>query len=230
MTKVKKAVILLSGGLDSATVAAIAKDSYELYAISFLYGQRHNIELQFAKNLVSFFNIKEHKIVTIDLTIFGNSALTDKSINVPKNRHNISDHNKIPITYVPARNTIFLSYALAYAEIIQSCDIFIGANSIDYSGYPDCRGEFINAFETMSNFATSSKNQYKIHAPLLKLNKEEIINLGIELGIDYSLTHSCYDPVTKNDVIYACGNCDSCILRLDGFKKNNIKDPYQYLL
>jgi 7-cyano-7-deazaguanine synthase len=226
----KKAVILLSGGLDSATVAAIARKDYELYAISFDYGQRHKIELEFAKKLVKFFEIKDHKIAKIDLRIFGSSALTDDNISVPKNRSDIEHSQDIPITYVPARNTIFLSYALAYAETIGSSDIFIGVNAVDYSGYPDCRNEFIEAFENMANLATSAKNKFKIHTPLISLSKKQIIKTGTDLGVDYSIAHSCYDPILKDKKIYACSSCDSCQLRLKGFSENNLSDPYPYLL
>jgi len=225
----KKAVVLLSGGLDSATVVAIAKKDYELYAISFSYGQRHEIELNFAKKIASFAKVKEHKIIYIDLRVFGNSALTDNEIDVPKNRDDIEDSKEVPITYVPARNTIFLSYALAYAEVIDAHDIFLGVNVVDYSGYPDCRIEFINAFEKMSNLATATGNNYKIHAPLINMSKKEIIKVGLDLGVDYSIAHSCYDPIINNEKTYACGKCDSCFLRLKGFKENNLFDPYPYL-
>lgn len=228
-----KAVILLSGGLDSATVAAIAKkDHYQLHALSFSYQQRHQIELEFAQKLVKFFGITEHKIAHIDLGIFGGSALTDSSISVPKDLNTNNSRSKIPVTYVPARNTIFLAYALAYAETINAVDIFIGVNALDYSGYPDCRPDFITAFTKMANLATKSGSdgaRYRIHTPLINLTKQEIIKLGSELGVDYSLTHSCYDPIIKNTTIYGCGACDSCVLRLKGFKENHLKDPYQYL-
>lgn len=225
----KKAVILLSGGLDSATVAAIAQKDYHLYAISFDYGQRHNIELEFAKKLVKFFNIKDHKIAKIDLRIFGSSALTDDNISVPKNRIDIENSHDIPVTYVPARNTIFLSYALAYAETIGAFDIFIGVNAVDYSGYPDCRTDFIKAFENLANLATAAEEKFVIHAPLINLTKKQIIKTGIDLGVDYSIAHSCYDPMVKDKKIYACGSCDSCQLRLKGFSENNKPDPYSYI-
>ena len=224
----KKAVILLSGGLDSATVAAIVRKDYDLHAISFDYGQRHDIELKFAKKLVKFFAIKYHKIAKIDLRIFGSSALTDDNISVPKNRIDMEQSHDIPVTYVPARNSIFLSYALAYAEVIEAADIFIGVNAIDYSGYPDCRAEFINAFENMANMATAKNYQFKIHTPLINLSKKQIIKTGSELGVDYSIAHSCYDPVAKDGKIYACGDCHSCQLRLKGFAENNLSDPYPY--
>jgi 7-cyano-7-deazaguanine synthase len=231
----KKAIILLSGGLDSATVCAIAKnENYDLYAISFDYGQRHKIELKCAKELVKFFNIKEHKIAKIDLRIFGGSSLTDNNIGIPKNNlSNIKD--KIPSTYVPARNTIFLSYALAYAEVTKAETIFIGVNAIDYSGYPDCRKEFIDAFEKMANLATAYSIDHKINGkkvsiktPLISLSKKDIIKTGLSLNVDYSIAHSCYDPVNKNEKIFACGSCDSCLIRLNGFKDNNRLDPYPY--
>ncbi len=224
-----KAIILLSGGLDSATVAAIAKNSGfdELYALSFDYGQRHQIELESSKKIAKEIGFVEHKTAKIDLRIFGGSALTD-DIPVP-----INPTDKIPITYVPARNTIFLSYALAYAEVVGAFDIFVGVNAVDYSGYPDCRPDFINAFERLANLATAvgvdGKGNFKIHAPLIKMSKSEIIAEGIRLGVDYSLTHSCYDPITKGDKIYACGKCDSCRLRLAGFEAIGVVDPIFYL-
>ncbi|MCE3254791.1 MAG: queC [Rickettsiaceae bacterium] len=225
----KKAVILLSGGLDSATIAAIAlKENYQIYALSFDYGQRHKIELESAKKLAKFFQAKEHKIAEIDLRIFGGSALTS-DIKVPKNR---AENSEIPVTYVPARNTIFLSYALAYAEVIGASDIFIGVNAIDYSGYPDCRPEFISAFEKMANLATADGvggRGIKIQTPLLNLSKKEIIKTGLDLKVDYSITHSCYDPIVINGEIHACGTCDSCHFRLNGFAENGVKDPCPYI-
>lgn len=223
-----KSIILLSGGLDSATVAAIAKDSgFELYALSFDYGQRHQIELESAKKIAKQIGVKEHKVAKIDLRIFGGSALTD-DIPVPT-----APVNNIPITYVPARNTIFLSYALAYAEVVGAFDIFVGVNAVDYSGYPDCRPDFIQAFEKLANLATAvgveGKGSFKIHAPLIAMGKKEIIEEGIRLGVDYSETHSCYDPVVKNGVNYACQKCDSCRLRLAGFNALGKKDPIAYL-
>ena len=221
----KKAVILLSGGLDSTTVVAIAKkNKYEIYALSFDYGQRHKIEIESAKKVAKFFSIKEHKIAKIDLRVFGGSALTD-DIEVPKNQ--LGD-NIIPITYVPARNAIFLSYALGYAEVIGASDIFIGVNAVDYSGYPDCRGDFIRAFEKMANLATAvgvGGKKVKIRTPLIDLTKKEIIKIGLDLGVDYSISHSCYDPIIgKDKKVYVCGNCDSCLLRLKGFEENKVKD------
>ncbi len=226
----KKAIVLLSGGLDSTTVLAIAQNlKFETYALSFEYGQRHEIELQSAKKIAANFNAKEHKIAKIDLRIFGGSALTD-NIEVPKNSLN---EKEIPITYVPARNTIFLSYALAYAEVIGAFDIFIGVNAIDYSNYPDCRPEFINSFENLSNFATAigvkNERKFKIHAPLIQMSKKEIIETGISLGVDYSQTHSCYDPIILKKEVYSCGKCDSCLLRAEGFKSAKATDPIKYL-
>lgn len=237
----KKAIILLSGGLDSTTILAIAKNlGFETYALSFLYGQRHKTELTFAKKITKKFKVKEHKIAKIDLRIFGNSALTDeiavpKNSNISKNR-NIAD-KKIPITYVPARNTIFLSYALAYAETIGAFDIFIGVNAVDYSGYPDCRIEFINSFEKMANLATAAGvsaslcggQHLKIHTPLIKLSKKEIIELGLKLNVDYSKTYSCYDPIIRKGKTISCGKCDSCQLRLEGFKAAGKVDEIDYI-
>lgn len=228
----KKAIVLLSGGLDSTTVLAIAKNAgFETYALSFAYGQRHKIELDSANRIAKEFGAKEHKIAKIDLRIFGNSALTDE-IEVPKDQE-ISAHNVIPITYVPARNTIFLSYALAYAETVGAFDIFIGVNAVDYSGYPDCRPEFIATFEKLANLATAAgvenQGRFKIQAPLMMMGKKEIIEKGISLGVDFSKTHSCYDPIIKSGETYACGHCDSCSLRLDGFKSANTSDPIKYL-
>ncbi len=227
----KKAIILFSGGLDSTTILAIAKSqNYQCHALSFDYGQRHKIELEVANKIAQEAGVNEHKIVKIDVKIFKGSALTDE-IAVPKNEFD-AGANKIPITYVPARNTIFLSYALAYGETIQAFDIFIGANAVDYSGYPDCRFEFIDAFEKMANLATAScadeKNKFKIHAPLIKLSKKEIIETGLNLGVDYSKTHSCYDPKIVAGKIISCGKCDSCKYRLKGFEEAQIKDGICY--
>jgi 7-cyano-7-deazaguanine synthase len=224
----KKAVILLSGGLDSATITAIAKQQqYQLYALSFDYGQRHKIELEAARKIAKSFGVIEHKIANVDLRVFGGSALT-ADIEVPKNQ---SNNNSIPITYVPARNTIFLSYALGYAEVIGASDIFIGVNAVDYSGYPDCRIEFIKAFETMANLATAvgvGGGKIHIQTPLINLSKKEIIKIGLDLKVDYSIAHSCYDPVIKDNEVYACGSCDSCLFRLKGFSENKVPDPYKY--
>lgn len=227
----KKAIVLLSGGLDSTTVLAIAKNlGYETYALSFSYGQRHEIELDCAKKVAQSFGVAQHKIAHIDLRMFGGSALTDE-IDVPKNQTVTADN--IPITYVPARNTIFLSYALAYAETVEAFDIFIGVNAIDYSGYPDCRPEFIATFEKLANLATAAgvkdKGKFKIHTPLITLTKSQIIEEGIKNGVDYSITHSCYDPIVDGNTIIACGKCDSCQLRLEGFKKAGLSDKITYL-
>ncbi|MBP7710566.1 MAG: 7-cyano-7-deazaguanine synthase QueC [Rickettsiales bacterium] len=228
----KKAIVLLSGGLDSTTVLAIAKNlGFETYALSFSYGQRHEIELESAKKVSQKLGAKEHKIAKIDLRIFGHSALTDE-IAVPKDR-DTSEGNAIPITYVPARNTIFLSYALAYAEVVGAFDIFIGVNAVDYSGYPDCRPDFIEAFERLADLATAAgvenHGRFKIQAPLILMSKKEIITKGIELGVDYSQTHSCYDPTVKSGEILSCGHCDSCKLRMDGFAAAGIADPLNYI-
>jgi 7-cyano-7-deazaguanine synthase len=224
MNQKPKAIILLSGGLDSTTVLAIArKHGFETYALSFNYGQRHSIEIEAAKNVAAKIGVTEHKIAEIDLRIFGGSALTD-NIAVPKD--NLSENKTIPITYVPARNTIFLSFALAYAEVIGAFDIFIGANAIDYSGYPDCRPEYINAFENMANLATAAtiegKGKFTIHTPLIQMSKAQIIKKGMELGIDYGITTSCYDP---SPTLAPCGHCDSCLLRQKGFIENGLADP-----
>ena len=226
--KAKKAIILLSGGLDSATTLAIAKSKgFDCVAVSFSYNQRHCIELRSAKKVARSFAVRKHKIITIDPGVFFNSALTDKTIKVPLGRS--IDPKKIPITYVPARNTIFLSFALAIAEANGAFDIFIGVNAADYSGYPDCRSEYIKAFEKMANLATAAviekKGRYKIHTPIIKMTKAQIIKTGTRLGVDYSLTHSCYNP-NKNGL--SCGRCDSCQLRLKGFKQAGLKDPAKY--
>ncbi|MGA2084442.1 MAG: 7-cyano-7-deazaguanine synthase QueC [Terracidiphilus sp.] len=225
----KRAVVLLSGGLDSATVLAIARsEGYELYALSFSYGQRHIFELEAARRVASSIGVAAHRIAAIDLRVFGGSALTG-DIDVPKGRSTDEMSHGIPITYVPARNTIFLAFALAWAEVLGSSDIFIGVNALDYSGYPDCRREFIEAFEKMANLATKAgvegRQTLKIHAPLIALTKAEIIRKGIELGVDYSLTSSCYDPSATGE---PCGQCDSCLLRRKGFRENGIDDPLQY--
>jgi 7-cyano-7-deazaguanine synthase len=222
----KRAVVLLSGGLDSATVLAIARSrGYELYALSFSYGQRHSWELEAAKRVASSMGVTDHRIAHIDLRIFGGSALTD-DIDVPKGRNPDEMADGIPVTYVPARNTIFLSFALAWAEVLGANNIFIGVNVLDYSGYPDCRPEFVAAFEKMANLATKSAvegfQKFKIHTPLIALTKAQIIRLGLQLGVDYSLTSSCYDPTASG---IPCGLCDSCMLRQKGFSENGIPDP-----
>ena len=225
----KKAIVLLSGGLDSTTVLAAAiNKGFDITALSFNYGQRHNYEIECAKEIATSYNITKHQIANIDLGDIGGSALTD-DIDVPKNRDAGEMNSEIPITYVPARNTIFLSYALALAEVENSFNIFIGVNAIDYSGYPDCRPEYIESFQKMGRLATKSgveeTEQLQIHTPLIDLNKSEIIKLGIELGVDYSKTHSCYDPLGKDE---PCGKCDACLLRIKGFLDAGTSDPLNY--
>ena len=225
----RQAVILLSGGVDSSTTAAIAKrEGHAIHALSFRYSQRHEREIEAAKRVASALGAKEHLIIEFDLRAIGGSALTDE-IDVPKGRRPEQISRGIPVTYVPARNTIFLSFALALAEKIETEDIFFGANQLDYSGYPDCREEYIRAFEKMANLATKAgvegKTKIKIHTPLIRLTKAEIIKKGLELGLDYSLTWSCYDPTPEGP---ACGLCDSCRLRLKGFKEAGVKDPIPY--
>ena len=229
MTGKKKAVVLLSGGLDSATVLGIViAEGYDAYALSFRYGQRHRIELESACKIAKGLGASKHLILQIDLTAIGGSALTD-SIAVPKHRDEGTMGSEIPVTYVPARNTIFLSFALAWAEVLGAEDIFIGVNALDYSGYPDCRPEYIEAFERMANLATRAavqgESQIRIHTPLIKLAKSEIIRTGLGLGIDYSVTHSCYDPTAEG---LACGACDSCLIRLKGFAEAGANDPLKY--
>jgi 7-cyano-7-deazaguanine synthase len=226
----KHAIVLLSGGLDSATTLAIARSQdYETYALSFDYGQRHKRELDAAKKIAKSLGAKKHLVVKIDNQIFAGSALTD-DIDVPKSRSEGEIGGGIPVTYVPARNTIFLAHALAWAETIGAGHIFIGANAIDYSGYPDCRPEFIALFETVANIATKAGIEgarLQIHAPLIKMSKAEIIRKAIELGVDLSLTHSCYDPLPDGR---ACGECDSCRLRQKGFREAGTEDPINYRL
>jgi|TARA_B100000809_G_scaffold205826_1_gene207731 7-cyano-7-deazaguanine synthase len=226
-----KAVVLLSGGLDSTTTLAIAKRAgFDLFALTFDYGQRHHIEVDRAQDIAKHFAVVDHQIVKIDLRQFGGSALTD-SIEVPTDRDQKEMGSEIPVTYVPARNTIFLSFCLAYAEVKEANDIFIGVNAIDYSGYPDCRPEFITAFETLANLATKAgvegKNRMKIHTPLIKLNKGEIIQKGLQLGVDFAMTHSCYNPGEEGK---SCGVCDSCQLRLKGFQEAGVEDPIKYAI
>jgi 7-cyano-7-deazaguanine synthase len=224
----KSAIVLLSGGLDSATVLAIARSrGYDLYALSFSYGQRHSWELEAAKRVASSIGVVQHRIASIDLRIFGGSALTD-DIAVPKGRASAEMASGIPVTYVPARNTIFLSFALAWAEVTGASDIFIGVNVLDYSGYPDCRPEYIAAYEKMANLATKAGAEgiqsFRIHTPLINLTKAQIIRLGQQLGVDFSLTSSCYDPSATGK---PCGQCDSCLLRAKGFSENGLVDPLQ---
>ena len=230
MTTPEKAVVLSSGGLDSTTVIAIARsEGFEIYSLSFDYGQRHVHELKAAKKIAERFQVAKHLVIGIDLHAIGGSALTD-NLDVPKSRNLKTMSSEIPITYVPARNTIFLSYALAWAEVLKSANIFIGVNAVDFSGYPDCRPEFIASFEHMANLATKigveGKTRVRIRTPLLHLNKAQIITKGTELGVDYAITHSCYDPSPEG---LACGQCDSCLLRQKGFVEAGIPDPTQYI-
>ena len=216
----------MSGGVDSTTVMAIAKaEGYEIYSLSFRYGQRHSVEVAAAEKIAAFFGARKHLVLDIDLRIMGASALTDE-IEVPKGRDEGTMNTGIPVTYVPARNTIFLSYALAWAEVLGASDIFIGVNAVDYSGYPDCRPEYIAAFEYMANLATKAgvegKTRIRIRAPLIHMSKAEIIGRGMEMGVDYGMTHSCYDPSPDGK---ACGQCDSCLLRKRGFRDAGIEDP-----
>jgi len=226
MATQRRAVVLLSGGLDSTTVLAIAvREGFEAYALSFRYGQRHTVELDAARRVAEALGAARHVIADIDLTVFGGSALTDDSIAVP-HHDSVDDLTAdIPVTYVPARNTVFLSFALAWAETLGASDVFIGVNALDYSGYPDCRPEYIAAYEQMANLATKAgvegRQHLKIHTPLIQLTKADTIRLGGKLGVDYTLTHSCYDPVDGR----ACGSCDSCLLRARGFTELGLIDP-----
>jgi 7-cyano-7-deazaguanine synthase len=229
MQQKPKAVVLLSGGLDSATTLALAKSQqFELYALSFRYGQRHEVEVEAARRVAAHLGTVRHLIIAIDLGVFGGSALTS-ALAVPKGRSLQEIGAGIPSTYVPARNTIFLSYALAWAEVLGSSDIFIGVNVLDYSGYPDCRPEYIEAYERMANLATKAgvegRQRLTIHTPLIRLTKAEIIKKGIALGVDYGLTSTCYEPSPRGD---ACGQCDACLLRLKGFAENGLLDPIHY--
>ncbi|MEW6201680.1 MAG: 7-cyano-7-deazaguanine synthase QueC [bacterium] len=226
--KTKKAVVLASGGIDSTTTLAIARsEGYEVYALTIDYGQRHHREVRMAQRAAAALGVEKHLVIPLNLRPIGGSALTSKQ-RVPKNRKLKTQHLDIPTTYVPARNTIFLSLALAWAESLNIYDIFIGVNAIDYSGYPDCRPQYISAFERMANLGTKagvSGGKFHIHTPLINLTKGEIIKTGIELGVNYSLTHSCYDPDEKGR---ACGRCDSCLLRLKGFREAGLPDPVTY--
>jgi 7-cyano-7-deazaguanine synthase len=226
-----KAVVLLSGGLDSATTLAIAKnEGFSLFALTFRYGQRHNREVESAKNIARMMGVVEHKIIPIDMAGIGGSALTDLNIDVPKDRADLGSSESIPLTYVPARNTIFLSYALAWAEVLGAFDIFAGVNATDFSGYPDCRHEFIQQFEKLANLATAAgarkKGKFTIHTPIINMTKSQTILSGLKLGLDYSLTHSCYDPDRQGR---SCGRCDSCRLRLKGFRDAGVTDPIEYV-
>jgi 7-cyano-7-deazaguanine synthase len=226
MTKLSKSVVLLSGGLDSTTVLAISQsEGYDVYAMSFRYGQRHKVELESAQRVATVMGVKQHVIVDIDLRQFGGSALTSE-IDVPKSRSLSEMSHGIPVTYVPARNTVFLSFALAWAETLGAQDIYIGVNALDFSGYPDCRPEYIEAYEKMANLATRAgiegTQRLKIHTPLIQLTKAQIIQRGMQLGVDYSLTSSCYDPASTGA---PCGACDSCLLRAKGFTEAGVEDP-----
>ena len=230
MSPTKKAVVLSSGGIDSTTAMAMAEhEGFKIFSLSFFYGQRHAFELEAAQKVANAIGVTEHLVFNIDLKQIGGSSLTG-DMDVPKDRDEQEMSREIPATYVPARNTIFLSFALAWAEVLKSSDIFIGVNAIDYSGYPDCRPEYINAFEKMANLATKAgvegTTKIKIRTPLIRLTKAEIIQKGIELGVDYALTHSCYDPSPQG---LACGRCDSCQLRKKGFKEAGVLDPTQYV-
>lgn len=224
----KDAVVLLSGGLDSTTTLACAQEEgFECCALSFHYGQRHVRELDAARRVAKTMGVAQHRVIDIDLRGIGGSALTD-DIEVPKNRGHDEISSGIPITYVPARNTIFLAFALSWAEVLGARDIFMGVNALDYSGYPDCRPEFTEQFERLANVATKAGvegDKFRIHTPLIKLSKAEIIRKGVELGVDFSLTHSCYDPAPEG---FACGACDSCHLRLKGFREAGMTDPIRY--
>jgi 7-cyano-7-deazaguanine synthase len=225
----RPAVVLLSGGVDSTTCLAIARtEGFAPHALSFRYGQRHARELESARAVAKALGAKAHFVADIDLRLFGGSALTAE-LEVPKHGEQPEAGSGIPITYVPARNTIFLSFALAWAEVLHASDLFVGVNAVDYSGYPDCRPEYIAAFETMANLATrdgvEGKVRYRIHAPLIRLTKGQIVRRGLELGVDYSLTHSCYDPDPAG---VSCGLCDSCRLRLKGFAEAGVADPIRY--
>jgi len=230
LEKDKKAVVLLSGGLDSATTLAIARsEGFQCYALTFRYGQRHQREIKAAEKVADSLEVIEHRCIDVDLAQFGGSALTDSAIEVPKDRADLGRPDWIPPTYVPARNTVFLSCALAWAEVLGAFDIFIGVNTTDFSGYPDCRAEFIAAFEKTANLATAAategKGKYKIHTPIINMTKAQIILTGTKLGVDYSLTHSCYDPDEQGR---SCGRCDSCRLRLKGFAEVGLKDQIEY--
>lgn len=230
MAKSKKAVILSSGGIDSTTVMAIAKaEGFQIYSLSFRYGQRHAIELEAAKKVAGIYQAKRHLVLDIDLRVIGGSALTD-DLEVPMGRSTEEMNAGIPVTYVPARNTIFLSYALAWAETLGASDLFIGVNALDYSGYPDCRPEYIKAFERMANLATKAavenRTRITIHVPLITMTKADIIRTGIRLNVNYALTHSCYHPAPSGE---ACGECDSCLLRKKGFSEAGAPDPTIYV-
>ena len=231
-SELPKAVCLLSGGLDSAVTLAEARDAgFETYAISVSYGQRHEVELDAAARVAEALGAKEHRVVTVDLSAIGGSALTD-DIDVPKDRPEAEIGEGVPVTYVPARNSVFLSLALGWAELLRARDLFIGANIVDYSGYPDCRPEFLRAFEGLAEVATvagaEAGAKFRVNAPLLEMTKAEIVTRGVELGVDLGMTHSCYDPVVTEEGVSSCGRCDTCILRLAGFKEAGVEDPIAY--
>lgn len=226
----KKAVVLLSGGVDSTTVLAIAKEQgFDVYALSFMYGQRHKAELDAARRVAQHMGAEEHLVAQLDLRLFGGSALTSDELKVPKQRALKDISEGIPVTYVPARNTIFLSQAMAWAEVLGSSDLFIGVNALDYNGYPDCRPEFIEAFQAMADKATKAgvegRQKLKIHTPLIHMTKADIVQKGMELGVDFGMTLSCYDPDSEGR---ACGQCDACILRWSGFDALGLEDPAVY--
>ncbi|MFC1766903.1 7-cyano-7-deazaguanine synthase QueC, partial [Planctomycetota bacterium] len=225
-----KAVVLVSGGLDSCTTLAIAKaEGFDCFALTCLYGQRHRLEIEAAQRVTASLGVVKHQTIKIDLQAFGGSALTNTDIGVPKNRSESDMGIGIPVTYVPARNTILLSLALAWAETLEVFDLFIGVNAVDYSGYPDCRSVFIEAFESLANVATAAgaekKGRYRVHAPIIKMTKKQVIKRGLALGVNYALTHSCYDPDDKGE---SCGQCDSCLIRLRGFAEAGQRDPISY--
>lgn len=230
MSQQPKAIVLLSGGLDSATALAVARrDGYACHALTIAYGQRHAVELEAARRVAAALGAIEHRTLTLDLRAFGGSALT-ADVAVPKDRDEAAMSAAIPVTYVPARNTVFLSLALAYAEVSGAFAIYLGVNALDYSGYPDCRPEFVRAFEQLANVATKAGvegGRFHLHAPLIDLHKADIIRLGVSLGVDYSLTHSCYDPDAQG---LACGRCDSCVLRRSGFAAAGVADPTRYVV
>jgi 7-cyano-7-deazaguanine synthase len=231
MSDEKRAVVLLSGGLDSATVLALARvEGFACYALSFRYGQRHAVELEAAARVAAALGAVEHRVANVDLGWIGGSALTS-AIEVPKDRSPDEMGGDIPVTYVPARNALFLCYALAWAEVLGARDLFAGMNALDYSGYPDCRPAFLTAFEEMANRGTRAGalgDRFRVRAPLLELSKAEIVLTGSRLGIDYGLTHSCYDPVVREGAVLACGRCDSCLLRRRGFEEAGVADPTRY--
>ena len=229
MSKNKKAVVLLSGGLDSTTVLALAREQgFDAYALTLRYGQRHEVEIIAAKKIAELMKVADHAVLDIDLSVFGGSALTSAT-PIPKGRSDAEIGTGIPVTYVPARNTVFLSLALAWAEVLGAFDIFIGVNALDYSGYPDCRPDFIKSFEQLAALATKagveSEQRFTIHTPLIDLSKKEIIEKGRALGVDYGMTRTCYDPTPEG---VPCGACDACLLRLKGFQDAGLEDPLTY--